>query len=198
MAGEQGERGWNWDRTIETIKVVGGLMAAVWALVQYGNQIEQARTENILHAVQVMHDVSAQSFQKNLHALIIPFYDPDYSKTKVFWDLKNKKKPSAAALSTFYQNTIFKPHDHQFEQVVAFFDQIYDFSATNSCTWKVVEDSLRQNARDFFYYFEPVFDEYAHRKRIDPQVLWKPVYAMVDPGTSESCRKSFAEGLASW
>ena len=31
---------WNWDRTIEAVKVVGALIAAVWALVQYGNQVE--------------------------------------------------------------------------------------------------------------------------------------------------------------
>jgi hypothetical protein len=59
-------RAWNWDRTIEAVKVVGALIAAFWALVQYGNQIEQDRTDAILRAVQVVHDDRAAEFRKDL------------------------------------------------------------------------------------------------------------------------------------
>jgi hypothetical protein len=61
---------WNWDRALEAVKVFGVLIAAFWALVQYGNQIEQDRTDAILRAVQVVHDNRAVEFRKDLDDLV--------------------------------------------------------------------------------------------------------------------------------
>jgi hypothetical protein len=183
---------WNWDRTIEAVKVVGALIAAVWALVQYGNQVETGRTDAILRAVQVVHDQSTNDFRKELTRLIQPFWLQD---AKAFWIWRNTT--GAATPSDFYQGAIFAPYDKEFEHVVMFFGQMYDFSAANACAWKVVQDSFRQDAANFLYYFEPIFDSYAQRVHTDPKILWKPLYSMVwdasPAGTSVTCHKSFLE-----
>jgi hypothetical protein len=183
---------WNWDRTIEAVKVVGALIAAVWALVQYGNQVETGRTDAILRAVQVVHDQTTNDFRKELTRLIRPFWLQD---AKAFWSWRNNRE--ATIPSNFYQDAIFTSNDKEFEHVVMFFGQMYDFSAANACAWKVVQDSFRQDAANFLYYFEPIFDSYAKRVHTDPEILWKPLYSMVwdasPAGTSVNCHKSFLE-----
>ena len=84
---------WNWDRALEAVKVFGVLIAAFWALVQYGNQIEQDRTDAILRAVQVVHDNRAVEFRKDLDNLVALFWVANASE---FWDWYNHngEKPS--------------------------------------------------------------------------------------------------------
>ena len=187
---------WNWDRTIEAVKVIGALLAAFWALIQYGNQIETGRKDAILRAVQVVHDESTNQFHKDLVRLIKPFWEQD---AKEFWAWKNGAGAPVTPHYSLYQNLTVAPHDKEFEHVVTFFGQMYDFSAANACAWKVVEDSFRQDAGNFKSYFEPVFDEYAARVGIEPTILWTPLYSMlwdVSPaGKSTSCHKTFLESL---
>jgi hypothetical protein len=192
-------RSWTWDHTIETVKVVGALVAAFWALVQYGNQIEQDRTDAILRAVQVVHDTNAREFRKDLDHLIAAFWVPNAAE---FWDWRSGKAEKPSADYDLYQKLMVAPYNRQFEHVVMFFDQMYDFSAANACAWRVVQDSFGQDASHFRDYFEPVFDNYAKRVHIAPQRLWTPLYAMLwdaaPAGTSTSCHKSFVESLVSF
>jgi hypothetical protein len=190
---------WNWDRTIEAVKVIGVLIAAFWALVQYGNQIEQDRTDAILRAVQVVHDSRAADFRKDLEHLLDVFY---VSNAQEFWAWRSGGGDKPSANYHLYKNLNVAPYNREFDHVIMFFDQMYDFSAANACAWKVVQDSFGLDASHFRDYFEPVFDDYANRVHIAPERLWTPLYAMLwdasPAGNSVSCHKSFLEDLSLW
>jgi len=187
---------WNWDRALEAVKIFGVLIAAFWALIQYGNQIEQDRTDAILRAVQVVHDNRAAEFRKDLDDLVGLFW---VSNANEFWDWYNHKGEKPSPDYHIYQKLTAAPYNREFAHIITFFSQMYDFSAANACAWKVVQDSFGQDASHFRDYFEPVFDAYARRVRIDPSILWMPLYAVLwdasPVGPSTGCHKSFIESI---
>jgi hypothetical protein len=169
---------WSWDRTLNTtavVGVIGGLAAAVWALAQYGHQVEQESAETVRHAIEITHDSTADKFRHDLSVLVNVFYTKN---VKEFWDWKKNigKEPS----SDFYQTNIFYPHNAEFEFVVTYFTQMYDYAISSRCTWNIIADSLRQDAGNFIYYFQPTWDNYAHRIHKDPKAVSLPMIAIYE------------------
>jgi hypothetical protein len=190
---------WNWDHTIDVIKVGGGLAAAVWALVQYGHQVEQEGAETVRHAIEVTHDATAKQFRESLAVLLQPFSSRE--QTAPFWVWRSQ--PGAPAPNwEFYESITFNSHDQEYSFVVTFFRQMYDYAISSPCTWRVVVDAFRQDAGQFTWYFLPTWDHYAERIRKDPKEFWQPVSAFVEdspPASVKSgCGASLLEQLRSW
>jgi hypothetical protein len=180
---------WSWKRTIDTtavVGIIGGLAAAFWALAQYGHQVEQQSAETIRHAIEITHDSTADKFRDDLRSLVAVFYTQD---VKEFWEWKNDngKEPSLV----FYQQYIFTPYNDKFEFVSTYFLQMYDYAKSSRCTWDVIADSLRQDAGNFIYYFQPTWDAYARRIHREPRTFSMSIIALYEntppPDLSITC-----------
>jgi hypothetical protein len=195
---------WTWDTTVEAIKVVGGLGAATFALYQYSHQLDQDRGETVRHAIEITHDETAKEFRKELLLLIEPFDAKDQHKfevTKEFYIWDSNPKDFVPPSEEFYDRIVLSNHDYEYEFVATFLRQMYRYAASNACTWDVVVDGFRQDAGNFWYYFEPTWDQYAKKIRKDPTGYWEPICAIVwnerPAGMASHCQEPWYPQLLS-
>ena len=195
---------WTWNTTIEATKVVGGLAAAAFALYQYSHQIDQDRGETVRHAIEITHDETAKQFRKQLLELIAPFDHNDAQKTAAaseFYIWAKNYETTAPPKQEFYDKIVISRHDSEYAFVTTFLRQIYAYAPSNACTWDVVVEGFRQDAGNFWYYFEPTWDKYAEKIKKDPTSYWDPICAIVwnerPVGMARHCQYPWYEELLS-
>jgi hypothetical protein len=166
------ERDWasRWGIMIEAVKVIGGLIAAFAALLEYASHNEEQRAETILRAVQIIESNSTEVFRRNLKTLVAQFYTAEAWVT--YWPNRDKKDD---LVIDFIENKIMSKYDQEFKTTLTFFDVMYDFGSTNTCNWKLIVSAFERDAGDFYYYFDIYFEGYAARIHTSPEKVKRSI-----------------------
>jgi hypothetical protein len=153
---------------LEYIKVIGGLVLAAIALLQYKAQGHEQRAAAVLSAMQLTQQGrGTTTLRRTISELVTELYAtyPDLdSDLSLAQQTTPEGQVARSKLQQHIERTLLRPGDLRFANALAFLESMYEYGRTDPCAWFVVSTAYARDAGAIIYWFGPELEAFFDRQ----------------------------------